>query len=171
MVKVRCFIAVVAAASLFSVACAKRGATGEWKGLDTATPDAFFSVNFVNEDTGWLNGQTGRNYVPPEGSDNSNANANRAVKPKPGAKKAIICESGDQNGWLAGSRMTIHSDSCGRMSRRSGAIATSGDPPGGAGCRSRLRASDRSSCPPRSPPGPRRISPPHWRETEGHNGW
>src|SRR5690349_6852238 len=89
MVKVRFFVALIAAASLLSVACAKRGAGGEWKALDSGVPDAFFSVNFVNDDTGWVNGQTGRNYVPPEGADNgnANANANRAAKPKPGAKK------------------------------------------------------------------------------------
>src|ERR1044072_7017029 len=89
MVKVRFFVGLLAAASLFSVPCAKRDAGGEWKALDTGVPDEFFSINFVNEDTGWVNGQTGRNYVPPEGADNSNANANanRAAKPKPGAKK------------------------------------------------------------------------------------
>jgi photosystem II stability/assembly factor-like uncharacterized protein len=88
MVKVRFFVALIAAASLLSVACAKRGTGGEWKALDTGVPDAFFSINFVNDDTGWVNGQTGRNYVPPEGADNSNANANaNRAKPKPGAKK------------------------------------------------------------------------------------
>jgi len=87
MVKARFFIAAIAAASLLTVACSKSGVPGGWSALETNTTDAFFSVNFVNGDVGWLNGQTDRNYVPPEAADNENANANKAPKPKASAKK------------------------------------------------------------------------------------
>ena len=87
MVKTRFLVAVIAAACLFMVACSKPSASGGWTALETNTTDAFFSVNFVNEDVGWLNGQTDRGYVPPEDADNENANANKAPKPKASAKK------------------------------------------------------------------------------------
>jgi photosystem II stability/assembly factor-like uncharacterized protein len=87
MVKTRFLVAVIAAACLFMIACSKPSASGSWTALETNTSDAFFSVNFVNEDVGWLNGQTDRSYVPPEDADSENANANKAPKPKPNAKK------------------------------------------------------------------------------------
>jgi photosystem II stability/assembly factor-like uncharacterized protein len=85
MVKARFLVAAIAAACLFMIACSKSSAPGGWTALETDTTDAFFSVNFVNEEVGWLNGQTDRSYVPPEEGDNQNAN--KAPKPKAPAKK------------------------------------------------------------------------------------
>ncbi|MFL6276974.1 MAG: WD40/YVTN/BNR-like repeat-containing protein [Blastocatellia bacterium] len=89
MVKTRLFFAAFVAASVFAAACSKSNGGGNWTPLDTGTSDAFFSINFVNEDIGWLNGQTDRGYVPPEdaGNENANANANKAPKPKATGKK------------------------------------------------------------------------------------
>ena len=75
MVKTRFLLITIAAALIFAAACSNAKAPGEWVALDTGTDDAFYSVNFVNENVGWLNGQTGRNFVPFE--DNENANKNR----------------------------------------------------------------------------------------------
>lgn len=55
---------MVAAVSL--VACFGPRVPGVWEQLDTGTGDVFYTVNFVDENNGWLNGQTDRDYVPPE---------------------------------------------------------------------------------------------------------
>src|SRR5689334_2518179 len=85
MVKARFFVAVMAAATMFAAACSQSNMSGNWTALETGNTDAFYSVNFVNEDVGWLNGQTDRSYVPPE--DAENENANKSPKPKASAKK------------------------------------------------------------------------------------
>src|SRR5689334_14902347 len=81
MIKSRLFAAALMAATLFASACTKSSTSGAWSVLDTNTNDAFFSVNFVSDDVGWLNGTSDRSYVPPE--ENNNENANKAPKPKP----------------------------------------------------------------------------------------
>jgi photosystem II stability/assembly factor-like uncharacterized protein len=83
MLKTRLLLALLASAAAISMACSDAKAPGGWVTLDTGTGDAFYSVNFVNESVGWINGQSGRTYEPPEG----NQNANKAAKaPKPGQK-------------------------------------------------------------------------------------
>jgi photosystem II stability/assembly factor-like uncharacterized protein len=85
MVKTRLLIAALAVACVLTAGCSKSNSAGSWKPLDTNTSDAFFSINFVNEDVGWLNGQTDRSFVPPE--EAGNENANKAPKPKASGKK------------------------------------------------------------------------------------
>jgi photosystem II stability/assembly factor-like uncharacterized protein len=63
------------------VSCSTRN-PGSWVVVSTGTGNSFFSVNFVNDQIGWLNGQSGRNPDPDE-NDNANANAN---KKSPAAK-------------------------------------------------------------------------------------
>jgi photosystem II stability/assembly factor-like uncharacterized protein len=70
------------AVAVFASACSKTKAPGEWTLLDTGTGDAFYSVNFVNESVGWLNGQTDRSFIPYEEEGNGNANANKSAKPQ-----------------------------------------------------------------------------------------
>jgi photosystem II stability/assembly factor-like uncharacterized protein len=64
---------------LFS-SCAPRKAPGEWVMLDTGTGDAFYVVNFVDENTGWLNGQTDRSSIPVEDNENANRKKEPAKK-------------------------------------------------------------------------------------------
>ncbi|MGH9761185.1 MAG: WD40/YVTN/BNR-like repeat-containing protein, partial [Blastocatellia bacterium] len=59
--------------------CAPARLPGTWEALQTGTGDSFYGINFVNDQVGWVNGQTDRAYVPP--GDNSNSNS--AAKPKP----------------------------------------------------------------------------------------
>ncbi|HVF88616.1 MAG TPA: YCF48-related protein [Blastocatellia bacterium] len=83
MIKIRIAIAFVLTASLFASACSKREAPGEWSIVDTGTGDAFYSVNFVDENTGWLNGNTDRTFETLEPDANTNANGNRSGRPAP----------------------------------------------------------------------------------------
>ena len=69
-------VLLLSAWALLSVACSNTKVPGAWKDLDTGTGDAFFSVNFVNDKTGWLNGQTDRTYKSPDENANANGNAN-----------------------------------------------------------------------------------------------
>src|ERR1700754_106685 len=85
MVKARFFVVALAAATLFAAACSKSNMSGNWTALENGTTDAFFSVNFVNDEVGWLNGQTDRGFIPPEDADNEKAN--KTPKPKAPAKK------------------------------------------------------------------------------------
>ena len=68
---------------LLLASCSKLMPLGKWSEQDTGTGDAFFSVNFVNENVGWLNGQTDRSSEIVEES----GNANKPKKqPLPGKK-------------------------------------------------------------------------------------
>lgn len=89
MIKTRIAIALVLTASLFAPACSKREAPGGWSILDTGTGDAFYSANFVDENTGWLNGHTDRTFETTEidRNANANANANRNARPTPTPEK------------------------------------------------------------------------------------
>jgi photosystem II stability/assembly factor-like uncharacterized protein len=81
------FSALAGLATLLATACSTSKVPGVWVTQDTGTSDTFYSANFVNENVGWLNGQTGRSYTPPEGDENANQNSNQNAKPKkPGAK-------------------------------------------------------------------------------------
>lgn len=63
---------------------------GSWLVVDTGTGDSFYSVNFVSDQIGWLNGQSGRNPEPEENAD-SNSNKKKAApaaKPKEDPLKA-----------------------------------------------------------------------------------
>lgn len=83
MLRTKLLVAAVATAMLFVSACSTAKAPGSWAIVDTGTGDSFYSANFVSETAGWLNGQSGRSYEPPEG----NGNANKGAKPKkPGEK-------------------------------------------------------------------------------------
>src|SRR5262245_8586679 len=89
MQKQRIIILMLAAAIFFNVACSNAKAPGVWVTLDTGTGDSFYTANFVNEDVGWLNGQSGRSFETGEENDNANGNgnANKNQKPKkPGEK-------------------------------------------------------------------------------------
>ena len=81
MHKTRLASSLLAAATLLSAACSSPKAPGVWVTQDTGTSDSFYRVNFVDENVGWLNGQSGRE--PSEDNDN----ANKKAKPKkPGEK-------------------------------------------------------------------------------------
>jgi photosystem II stability/assembly factor-like uncharacterized protein len=64
MLKTRNLFALTASVILLVSACSKTKAPGSWTVIDTGTGDAFYSVNFVDENTGWLNGHTDRSYIP-----------------------------------------------------------------------------------------------------------
>jgi photosystem II stability/assembly factor-like uncharacterized protein len=80
----RFLIATLASAVLLASACSAGKAPGKWSLLDTGTGDSFYSVNFVNEEIGWINGQTDRSSIVIEENENSNKSAK---KPKPGEKQ------------------------------------------------------------------------------------
>ncbi|MEK6299390.1 MAG: YCF48-related protein [Acidobacteriota bacterium] len=83
MLKPNLLVAALVAATVFASACSPPKAPGSWAAIDTGTGNSFYSANFVSETVGWLNGQSGRSYEPPEG----NENANKDAKPKkPGEK-------------------------------------------------------------------------------------
>jgi photosystem II stability/assembly factor-like uncharacterized protein len=60
------------------LACSRATLPGKWVQLDTGFPDAFYSVNFVDEKTGWINAQADRSSKP-EDEDQKNANGNVAA--------------------------------------------------------------------------------------------
>jgi photosystem II stability/assembly factor-like uncharacterized protein len=71
------FLTVAMLSSLiFYSACSQPKMPGNWVILDTGTPDALFSVNFVNDKVGFLNASTDRSYVPLGADANQNANQN-----------------------------------------------------------------------------------------------
>jgi len=81
MDKTRIVSFLLAVATLLSAACSSTKVPGVWVTQDTGTGDSFYSANFVDENVGWLNGQSGRE--PSEDNDN----ANKKAKPrKPGEK-------------------------------------------------------------------------------------
>jgi photosystem II stability/assembly factor-like uncharacterized protein len=72
------FLTVALISSLFfTSACSEPKMPGSWIILDTGTPDAFFSVNFVNDKVGFLNASTDRSYVPLGVDANTNVNSNQ----------------------------------------------------------------------------------------------
>ena len=72
-----------AVAILLCASCSNTKAPGAWVTVDTGTGDSFFTINFVDEKTGWLNGLSGRSSETEEETDN----ANKKPKPKkPGEK-------------------------------------------------------------------------------------
>lgn len=77
----RILVCFVIAATLAGVACSSAKAPGVWVTQDTGTGDSFFSVNFVNENVGWINGVSGR------GAEEQNDNANKKTKPKKSGEK------------------------------------------------------------------------------------
>ena len=87
MLRTRFFIALLTAGTLFWSACSSAKAPGQWTFQSTETGDAFYSVNFVNEQVGWLNGQTDRSSNALEENANGNTNTNANTKPlKPDEK-------------------------------------------------------------------------------------
>lgn len=72
---------LLAVTILFSASCSSSKAPGAWVTVDTGTGDSFFSANFVDENTGWLNGVSGRNFETPEGNEDANPKSK-----KPGEK-------------------------------------------------------------------------------------
>src|SRR5215470_10338486 len=85
MKKTRLLLIPMAAAVIFSFACSNSKPAGTWVVVDTGRSSTFYNANFVNENVGWLNGQNGGSYQPPEGEGNTNANKNAPSK-KPGEK-------------------------------------------------------------------------------------
>jgi len=70
------------------VSCSPSKAPGGWIQLDTETGDAFYSVNFVNESTGWLNGNTDRSSEVLDENGNANGNSRpRKADEKKGEKE------------------------------------------------------------------------------------
>src|SRR6266513_1109651 len=76
---------LVAAVTIAGVACSPAKAPGVWVTQDTGTGDSFFSVNFVNENVGWVNGVSGRSFEVP----GENENANKKPKPKKPDDKTV----------------------------------------------------------------------------------
>ena len=74
---------VLVLTALWCVSCSSSKQPGVWVPQDTGTGDSFASVNFVNENIGWLNGRGERNPEPEE-NDNSNK------KPKPKKPEKIV---------------------------------------------------------------------------------
>ncbi len=83
MHRTRFLTALLATAILLASACSPPKAPGTWSYQDTETGDAFYSICFVNENTGWVNGQSDRSSIPVD--ENGNINANIASV-KPGEK-------------------------------------------------------------------------------------
>lgn len=79
----------IVSALFFHTACSNPKMPGSWVILDTGTPDAFYTVNFVNDKVGFINASTDRNYVPlgvdanPNANQNSNTNANANTNAAP----------------------------------------------------------------------------------------
>jgi photosystem II stability/assembly factor-like uncharacterized protein len=78
MFKGQFFLLLLVSVILINSSCSSSKAPGVWVTQDTGTGDSFFSVNFVNENVGWLNGVSGRSFEMP----NENDNANKKTKPK-----------------------------------------------------------------------------------------
>lgn len=74
---------------IFYSACSDPKMPGSWIILDTGTPDAFYTVNFVNDKVGFINASTDRNYVPlgVDASVNANQSANSNANNNSGQKK------------------------------------------------------------------------------------
>src|SRR5215216_4600429 len=77
MLKTKLLLALLGSAMVLSAACSNAKAPGAWVTLDTETGDAFYSINFVNESVGWVNGRSERDYELPGGNENANKSAKR----------------------------------------------------------------------------------------------
>ncbi|MEW6131151.1 MAG: YCF48-related protein [Acidobacteriota bacterium] len=62
---------------IFYAACSNTNLPGTWVPMDAGIGDAFYSVNFVNENVGWINAQSDRNYLPIGEDANVNANTDQ----------------------------------------------------------------------------------------------
>jgi photosystem II stability/assembly factor-like uncharacterized protein len=70
---------------LGQLACSGPKAPGSWAALDTGVGNAFYRANFVDDQVGWLNGQSDRSFESPDANANSNGNANSNTRvQKPG---------------------------------------------------------------------------------------
>jgi photosystem II stability/assembly factor-like uncharacterized protein len=97
--------AALLSAMIFYSACSGPEPPGSWIILDTGTPDAFSSVNFVNDKVGFLNAWTDRNYEPlgvdadaianQNANTNSNANKSSDQKNANGKKKVDPLKAND----------------------------------------------------------------------------
>jgi photosystem II stability/assembly factor-like uncharacterized protein len=72
---------------LLLASCSGPKAPGSWVVVDTGTGDSFYSANFVSDQVGWLNGQSGRNPEPESEDENANKNGAKKQAVKPGEKK------------------------------------------------------------------------------------
>lgn len=81
--------ALIACTLLVLTGCSKPRSPGSWSLQETGFEDAFYKVNFVDGNIGWINAQADRGYRPPEeeGSGNSNLNRNSANRNSAGRKK------------------------------------------------------------------------------------
>jgi photosystem II stability/assembly factor-like uncharacterized protein len=68
---------------------------GAWRKIDPGAGDAFYSINFVSDTVGWVNGQTDRDYVSPEEAQNANANSNSSGNKN--SNKAASRRASNQN--------------------------------------------------------------------------
>jgi photosystem II stability/assembly factor-like uncharacterized protein len=75
MSKTKFLTGLIAAISLATAGCSQK-IPGTWTEVDTGTGDAFLSICFVNDNVGWLNGFTDRDYSPPDDNSNGNSNSN-----------------------------------------------------------------------------------------------
>jgi photosystem II stability/assembly factor-like uncharacterized protein len=66
----RFLIGLAMAVVLLALACSTPKVPGKWSAVQTGTGDAFYSVNFVSESVGWLNGQTDRSFRSLEEDEN-----------------------------------------------------------------------------------------------------
>jgi photosystem II stability/assembly factor-like uncharacterized protein len=82
----RMILAGLVSALLLLAACSAK-APGSWVVVDTGYGDSYYSVNFVSDQVGWLNGQSGRNPEPEPEDANKNGGKKPAKPPKPGEKK------------------------------------------------------------------------------------
>ncbi len=86
MYKTIALIVSIATLFLLTSACSKAKPPGVWLIQDTNTGDAFYSMNFVNETVGWLNGQTDRSSIVVEEEENAEVGKGRKAK-KTGSQK------------------------------------------------------------------------------------
>ena len=73
-------VGFAAGSLLLMGACSRAKAPGRWLPIDTKVGDAFTIGNFLDENTGWINGFTDRDYAPPEDTEGSNSNANASAR-------------------------------------------------------------------------------------------
>lgn len=86
--------ALVVITTILITACSPSKAPGGWVLLDTGTGDAFYGVNFVNENVGWINGHTDRSSEVYEENANANGNSRQQkADEKKGEKKDPLKEN------------------------------------------------------------------------------
>jgi photosystem II stability/assembly factor-like uncharacterized protein len=93
MHKTRFAVGLAIVAVVLTTSCKNEKLPGAWTLVDTQTGDAFYTVNFVDAKTGWLNGQTDRDYEAPDA--NKNGNQNKNAKPN---KSAANNSAGSSSG-------------------------------------------------------------------------